>query len=77
MRALVNLSDAYEAAESTLSTGINKLLGTRAQELKLIINFCSMRGRREEEALGLSLPLAPLEMGPEGEKTGKRGNLLC
>lgn len=77
MRALVNLSDAYEAAESTLSTGINKLLGTRAQELKLIINFCSMRGRQEEEALGLSLPLAPLEMGPEGEKTGKRGNLLC
>lgn len=77
MRALVNLSDACEAAESTLSTGINKLLGTRAGELKLVINFCSMRGRQGEKALGLSLPLAPLETGLEGEKRDVRGNLLC
>lgn len=63
----MNLRDACEAAESTLSTGINKLLGTRARELKLVINFCSVRGRQGEEALGLSLPFAPLGMGLEGE----------
>lgn len=61
MRALVNLSDACEAAESTLSTGINKPLGTQTQELNLGINFCSMRGRQGEVASGLSLLLAPLE----------------
>lgn len=63
----MNLSDAWEAAESTLSTGINKLLGTQARELKLVTNFCSVRGRQGEEALGLSLSLAPLEMGLGGE----------
>lgn len=61
MRALVNLSDACEAAESTLSTGINKPLGTQTRELNLGINFCSMRGRQGEVASGLSLLLAPLE----------------
>lgn len=73
----MNLSDACEAAESTLSTGINKLLGARAQELKLVINFCSMRGRQGEEASGLSLPLAPLETGLEGDEREEKEGFCC
>lgn len=62
------------AAESTLRTGINKLLGGRSQELKLVINFCSSRSRQVEEASGLSLPFGPLEMGLEGGKgEGQKG----
>lgn len=73
----MNLSDAYEAAESTLSTGINKLLGAQARELKLAINSCSTRGRQGEEASGRSLPLAPLETGLEGEKREEKEGVCC
>lgn len=73
----MNLSNGCKAAEPTLSTSINRLLGGWSQEPKLVINFCSSRGRQVEEASGLSLPLGPLEMGLEGGKErGKRGFAL-
>lgn len=68
LRPLVILSNGCKAAESTLSTGINKLLGGRSQEPELVINICSSRGRRVKGVSLLSLPVGPLEMGLGGGK---------
>lgn len=74
----MNWSDGCKAAESTLSRGINKLLGGWSQEPKLVINFCSSRGRRGGGGFRCFAPSWPPGTETRGwKRRGARMGLLC